>query len=60
MLKACEGNDIRDKRDKAIVVLFAETGLRAAGAVGPAASAIWTCPPPPPSSDGARAGRDGM
>ncbi|WP_094287670.1 tyrosine-type recombinase/integrase [Mycobacterium lehmannii] len=30
LLKACEGTELRDKRDKALVALFAETGLRAA------------------------------
>jgi integrase/recombinase XerD len=30
LLKACDGTDIRDKRDRAILVLLAETGLRAA------------------------------
>jgi integrase/recombinase XerD len=30
LVKACEGAALRDKRDKAMVVLFAETGLRAA------------------------------
>lgn len=30
MLKVCEGTELRDKRDKAILVLLAETGLRAA------------------------------
>lgn len=30
MLKACDGTTLRDKRDKAIVALFTETGLRAA------------------------------
>jgi site-specific recombinase XerD len=30
MLKACDGRTLRDKRDKALLVLFAETGLRAA------------------------------
>ncbi|OBH35445.1 hypothetical protein A5692_11640 [Mycobacterium sp. E342] len=30
LLKACEGTDLRDKRDKAMVALLAETGLRAA------------------------------
>ena len=44
LLKACEGNDIRDKRDRAIVVLFAETGLRASELLG-LRSAMWTCPP---------------
>jgi site-specific recombinase XerD len=29
LLKACDGSDFRDKRDKAAVLLFAETGLRA-------------------------------
>jgi site-specific recombinase XerD len=29
MLKACDGTELRDKRDKAIVVMLAETGLRA-------------------------------
>ncbi|WP_319436189.1 tyrosine-type recombinase/integrase [Mycobacterium sp. RTGN5] len=29
LLKACAGADLRDKRDKAMVTLFAETGLRA-------------------------------
>lgn len=29
MLKACKGPDFRDKRDAAMLVLFAETGLRA-------------------------------
>ena len=28
------GNDLRDKRDKAIVTLFAETGLRASELLG--------------------------
>lgn len=30
MLKACGGTELRDKRDKAMLVLLAETGLRAA------------------------------
>jgi integrase/recombinase XerD len=30
MLKACDGTDLRDKRDKALIMLFTETGLRAA------------------------------
>ncbi len=30
MLKACDGAELRDKRDKAMLVLLAETGLRAA------------------------------
>jgi site-specific recombinase XerD len=30
MLKACDGAELRDKRDKAMLVLFTETGLRAA------------------------------
>lgn len=30
MMKACDGTELRDKRDKAIIVLLAETGLRAA------------------------------
>jgi site-specific recombinase XerD len=30
MIKVCDGTALRDKRDKALVVLFAETGLRAA------------------------------
>jgi integrase/recombinase XerD len=30
MLKACDGAELRDRRDKAMLVLFAETGLRAA------------------------------
>jgi integrase/recombinase XerD len=30
LLKACDGTELRDKRDKAMLVLFAETGLRAA------------------------------
>jgi integrase/recombinase XerD len=34
LLKACEGNDIRDKRDKAMVTLFTETGLRASELLG--------------------------
>ena len=34
LLKACEGNDLRDKRDKAMVMLFAETGLRASELLG--------------------------
>jgi integrase/recombinase XerD len=34
LLKACSGNDIRDKRDRAIVMLFAETGLRAGELLG--------------------------
>ena len=32
--KACEGSDLRDKRDKAMVTLFAETGLRASELLG--------------------------
>jgi integrase len=34
LLKACEGSDLRDKRDKAIVTLFAETGMRASELLG--------------------------
>lgn len=34
LLKACDGADLRDKRDKAMVVLFAETGLRASELLG--------------------------
>ena len=34
LVKACDGADLRDKRDKAIVVLFAETGLRASELLG--------------------------
>jgi site-specific recombinase XerD len=30
MLKACDGADLRDRRDKALIMLFTETGLRAA------------------------------
>jgi integrase/recombinase XerD len=30
LIKACNGNTLQDRRDKAMVVLFAETGLRAA------------------------------
>jgi site-specific recombinase XerD len=30
MLKACDGTELRDKRDKAMLVMLAETGLRAA------------------------------
>jgi len=30
MLKACDGTSLRDRRDKAMLVLLAETGLRAA------------------------------
>jgi integrase/recombinase XerD len=30
LLKACDGAELRDKRDKAMLVLLAETGLRAA------------------------------
>jgi integrase/recombinase XerD len=30
LLKVCEGTELRDKRDKALVALFCETGLRAA------------------------------
>jgi len=30
MLKACDGAELRDKRDKAMLVMLAETGLRAA------------------------------
>jgi integrase/recombinase XerD len=30
MLKVCDGTELRDKRDKAILILLAETGLRAA------------------------------
>jgi integrase/recombinase XerD len=30
MLLACDGRELRDKRDKAMLILFAETGLRAA------------------------------
>jgi integrase len=29
MIRACEGTELRDKRDKAIVMMLAETGLRA-------------------------------
>ena len=29
LVKACEGSTLRDKRDKALLVLFTETGLRA-------------------------------
>ena len=34
LLKACDGADIRDKRDKAMVTLFTETGLRASELLG--------------------------
>jgi integrase/recombinase XerD len=34
LIKACDGSELRDKRDKAVVVLFAETGLRAAELLG--------------------------
>ena len=34
LLKACGGADLRDKRDKAMVVLFAETGMRASELFG--------------------------
>jgi site-specific recombinase XerD len=34
MLKACDGSELRDKRDKAMVILAAETGLRAAELLG--------------------------
>lgn len=34
LLKACVGNDIRDKRDRAMVLLFAETGMRASELLG--------------------------
>ena len=34
LLKACEGSDLRDKRDKGMVLLFAETGLRASELLG--------------------------
>lgn len=30
MISACDGNQLRDRRDKALVVLFTETGVRAA------------------------------
>lgn len=30
LIKACDGNDLRDHRDRALLVLFTETGLRAA------------------------------
>lgn len=30
MLKACSGSDVRDRRDKAMLTLLAETGMRAA------------------------------
>lgn len=30
LLKVCQGTELRDKRDRALVALFAETGLRAA------------------------------
>lgn len=30
LIKACEGTALRDKRDKALLMMFAETGLRAA------------------------------
>ena len=36
----------RDKRDKALVVLFAETGMRASELLGLTVG-IWTCPPAP-------------
>jgi integrase/recombinase XerD len=34
LLKACEGSDLRDKRDKAMVLMFAETGMRASELLG--------------------------
>ena len=34
LLKACEGNDLRDKRDRAMVTLFTETGMRASELLG--------------------------
>ena len=34
LLKACDGSDLSDKRDKAMVTLFAETGLRASELLG--------------------------
>lgn len=34
LLKACKGNDFRDRRDEAIVRLMAETGMRAGEVVG--------------------------
>src|SRR6185312_12060068 len=34
LLKACEGSDLRDKRDRALVTLFAETGMRASEMLG--------------------------
>lgn len=34
LIKACGGADIRDKRDKAMILLFAETGARASELLG--------------------------
>lgn len=34
LIKTCDGAELRDKRDKALLVLFTETGLRAAEMVG--------------------------
>ncbi|MER5830539.1 tyrosine-type recombinase/integrase [Streptomyces sp. NPDC002130] len=34
LIKACKGNDLRDRRDEAIVRLMAETGVRAGEVVG--------------------------